>query len=521
MNRSNQTRTSLESGDAGERAFYAMVQSGPAVDPDEVEVAHASAVEVMIFWGSNVLHVSHLAPPRSFHVGEESGPDALCDYFIPGESLGARRAPIVLWRDGQTVLVILPQSHGFLDVPGHGLVGLADLVSAGRARPSTEMHGAYEIELPAGAKARMQIAGSALAFQVSTVKAGKKVAGGLLSTMEPAAFWLTGLSFALHLGLVGAFAFFMPTLRGDDAEGIDRDRVLAMQRLLNAAAEREQEERRDPAPESALDRSEGGTGAAATGESGTLGDPNTRETGHKYAVQGPRDNPDPHLAQKAALQEAAQFGIIGLIATMGGGDPNAPTTPWGREASSGRDDRSALGNMFGDGIGNAFGADGLGLSGVGEGGGGRAQSIGLSEFGLPGHGAGGCESGPCSGIGHGLGIGGRGHPVRAPRLIDGNSEVHGRIPAEVIQRIVRQNFGRFRLCYENGMRGNPGLAGRVSVKFVIDRGGAVSMTADGGSDLPDPAVVQCVVRGFANLSFPQPEGGMVTVVYPIMFNPGD
>jgi hypothetical protein len=47
------------------------------------------------------------------------------------------------------------------------------------------------------------------------------------------------------------------------------------------------------------------------------------------------------------------------------------------------------------------------------------------------------------------------------------------------------------------------------------------MTADGGSDLPDQSVVQCVVRGFGNLSFPQPEGGMVTVVYPIIFNPGD
>ena len=26
---------------------------------------------------------------------------------------------------------------------------------------------------------------------------------------------------------------------------------------------------------------------------------------------------------------------------------------------------------------------------------------------------------------------------------------------EVIQRIVRQNYGRFRLCYENGLRNNP------------------------------------------------------------------
>jgi hypothetical protein len=66
----------------------------------------------------------------------------------------------------------------------------------------------------------------------------------------------------------------------------------------------------------------------------------------------------------------------------------------------------------------------------------------------------------------------------------------------------------------------PGGA-RVAVKFVIDRAGSVSTASDGGSDLPDQGVVSCVVRGFGNLSFPQPEGGIVTVVYPIIFNPGD
>jgi hypothetical protein len=34
-------------------------------------------------------------------------------------------------------------------------------------------------------------------------------------------------------------------------------------------------------------------------------------------------------------------------------------------------------------------------------------------------------------------------------------------------------------------------------------------------------VVSCVVRGFGNLSFPVPDGGLVTVVYPIDFGPGD
>ena len=116
---------------------------------------------------------------------------------------------------------------------------------------------------------------------------------------------------------------------------------------------------------------------------------------------------------------------------------------------------------------------------------------------------------------------GGGRPMKTPRILGGAPTVNGRLPAEVIQRIVRQNFGRFRLCYENGMRATPNLQGRVTVKFVIDRAGMVAMAADGGSDLPDQGVVQCIARGFGNLSFPQPEGGMVTVVYPILFNPGD
>ncbi len=100
----------------------------------------------------------------------------------------------------------------------------------------------------------------------------------------------------------------------------------------------------------------------------------------------------------------------------------------------------------------------------------------------------------------------------------GALQVNGRLPPEVISRIVRQNFGRFRLCYENGLRTNPNLQGRVAVKFVIDRTGSVTTATDGGSDLPDSSVVACVVRGFSNLSFPQPEGGIVTVVYPIVFS---
>ena len=93
------------------------------------------------------------------------------------------------------------------------------------------------------------------------------------------------------------------------------------------------------------------------------------------------------------------------------------------------------------------------------------------------------------------------------------------MPAEVIQRVVRDNFGRFRSCYETGLRENPSLEGRVVTRFAIDRQGMVSMAQDGGSSLPNPGVVACVVRSFYSLSFPEHDGGIVTVVYPLALRP--
>ena len=140
----------------------------------------------------------------------------------------------------------------------------------------------------------------------------------------------------------------------------------------------------------------------------------------------------------------------------------------------------------------------------------------LHFIGTIGHGAG---TGTGQGFGSGHGRLGRGHRAAPPNVRMGQTNVSGRLPPEVIQRIVRQNFGRFRLCYENGLRNNPNLQGRVSVSFVISRDGTVSQVS-GGGDIPDGGVVSCVVRAFYGINFPQPEGGIVTVSYPIVFTPG-
>jgi hypothetical protein len=59
----------------------------------------------------------------------------------------------------------------------------------------------------------------------------------------------------------------------------------------------------------------------------------------------------------------------------------------------------------------------------------------------------------------------------------------------------------------------------VTTKFAIARDGTVPFAVDAGSDVPDAALIACIGRAFESLSFPRPEGGVVTVVYPLILAP--
>ena len=96
----------------------------------------------------------------------------------------------------------------------------------------------------------------------------------------------------------------------------------------------------------------------------------------------------------------------------------------------------------------------------------------------------------------------------------------GRLPPEQIQHIIRERYGDFRKCYESGLASNPDLRGRVTIRFVIERDGRVSSSYVQDNEVPDCRVAQCVRREMVKILFPKPEGGIVTVVYPIMFAPG-
>jgi outer membrane biosynthesis protein TonB len=103
----------------------------------------------------------------------------------------------------------------------------------------------------------------------------------------------------------------------------------------------------------------------------------------------------------------------------------------------------------------------------------------------------------------------------------GAAQVTGSLAPEVISRVVRQSFDRIQACYSAGLRANPALQGRVSIKLVIGKNGGTKSATVASSDLADKEVTSCVAKVFASLSFPQPEREEVTVVYPVAFSPGE
>jgi hypothetical protein len=227
---------------------------------------------------------------------------------------------------------------------------------------------------------------------------------------------------------------------------------------------------------------------------------------------------------------ASDFGIIGMLGRNG----SLPMFSAGDRAPRSADAITAEGSMWARALGESPGGAALGTTGDGIGGGGTGAGIGLDHIGDLGH-----TDGP-----PGMGMGGKGAPLdgligmsdwgddgaaRGPGVwgtrgpwvgCGGSVGISGRIPPQTIQRIVRQNFGRFRLCYERGLLKNPLLAGRVTTRFYITPKGHVVAPTNDGADLPDADVVSCVTRAYSDLVFPRDPGdSVVTVVYPIAFSP--
>lgn len=453
----------------------------------------AEVVEATLSWrdarGDNVLARQEAAAGAKIVVGDSAG------LLVPAEVLGYDSFEVASF-DGEHALAMVPPG-GKLRVDGWA-----------REERQVEIAPGHTVEILVGA----------FAVKLARVRSGTKLAGAPLEGLKRSGIGIVVASALAHAAAFAVLAYVSPALGATEGDAYDTDRIMLMQKLLDASAQREHEQ---PPSDGETAATGGATESRPAQDAEGQAGKDTPKTDGKWAARGTATPETATLARDRTIKEAATWGILGMLAASMPSNPDAPTVAWGT-VLNGADDVNKIGHLYGGSLDDAFGTGGWGLTGPGEGGGGTAQTIGLGNGFGPLGGTGSCVgNGPCNGIGHGSDKLAGGHKpgfhggIREP----GPVETNGHLAAEIIQRIVRQNSGRFRFCYEQGLRGNPALTGRVTVKFMISRDGSVGVATDAGSDIPDASVTSCVVRSFTAMSFPAPDSGIVSVVYPLMFTP--
>jgi len=266
------------------------------------------------------------------------------------------------------------------------------------------------------------------------------------------------------------------------------------------------------------DKDPGGTdGKRHVGPEGQAGKKTSTEHNRVYAMQGPKDNPNPQLAKEQAIKDIATRGMLGILKQEKGG---VLASIFGDKAL-GRDVEDVMGNLVGNEIGEAYGVRGLGLVGTGAGGGGTGEgTLGIGHFDTIGKGGG--HNGP-GGIGNGHGFGeGVLHTRRAktPELIVGQVSTRGSLDREIVRRIIRRHINEVKYCYEQELVKKPSLGGRLMVQFTISGAGQVITSVLVDSSMHNAKVESCTVQAVRRWEFPHPEGGgLVIVTYPFVLAP--
>ena len=84
---------------------------------------------------------------------------------------------------------------------------------------------------------------------------------------------------------------------------------------------------------------------------------------------------------------------------------------------------------------------------------------------------------------------------------------------------VRARMGLIKACYENALKRNPGLTGRISIRFTILETGALADVVAAQSSLASGEVAACITTTMRAWRTPFRPSGPVTVEYPFVFQP--
>jgi hypothetical protein len=343
---------------------------------------------------------------------------------------------------------------------------------------------AYQVKLTEEARGKIVVGETTFLFQFVAPPPVQPrpqlplaVKGGLASQIDWNLTIIAAFSFTLHFGLIGAmYSDWMDPIVSDDSNIsalIDLAKSVPPPPVEDKPVEdTTKSETKAPEPKQAAPSSAGKAAA-------------------------PKGGPKTSDAQAAKLAQAAEALQVGILAAFNGSSAVAgalsrsdiPPVDLSGAAASGAAVSSAGGDLH-----------------LGGGG-------GLVQPGRSG-GLGGIAGATGTGAGTGAGTG---QVVAGPKGDASIGATSASVPVANAERVIAGLRPKFRLCYNQGLAQDPGMAGSVTMVVKIAPNGEVdSANASGNSGLSD-SVVKCIQRALKNAQFDAPGSSGSVLQVPAKF----
>ncbi|WP_434300824.1 AgmX/PglI C-terminal domain-containing protein [Corallococcus exiguus] len=112
--------------------------------------------------------------------------------------------------------------------------------------------------------------------------------------------------------------------------------------------------------------------------------------------------------------------------------------------------------------------------------------------------------------------------VKVPQVVDSVPEVDSsEVKPKDLAREIQRRKASIQRCYENGLKRDPSLKGRVMIRFDLTPQGRASNVEVEESTLRSDEVINCIKTTMRTWTFPFKPSDDVPVSYPFIFSPGE
>lgn len=211
--------------------------------------------------------------------------------------------------------------------------------------------------------------------------------------------------------------------------------------------------------------------------------------------------PETAEQKRARLEEAASSkGMLALIGTAGDSGSGDVVADLLSDSSSLAGD---VGKALAESNGVVVGRRDSDQSGL-RGGGGGDEAAGIGDLG-----------GAQTGGGGGTVEKAKAAPV--PKMTEGAVELSSG-DAQSIRKVMRRYQGRVKACYERELKGNPDLAGKVALAFLITAEGGVEDVDVVTNTTGNKKLGSCIKREIGRIKFPAGDDDVEIDGYPFLFS---